>query len=68
MTGSAPDPDPAPERAKDLDSARQFTSLYNFDLMEGGLQLDCDHIFFALSQRPADDLGFQLGCERDDDS
>ena len=32
-----------------------------------GMHLDCDHIFFALSQRPADDLGVQLGCERDDD-
>ena len=35
--------------------------------MDGGMQLDCDHIFFALSQRPADDLAFQLGCERDDE-
>src|SRR5215213_8868779 len=35
--------------------------------LDGGMELDCDHIFFALSQRPADDLGFQLGCERDDD-
>ncbi|HKG92337.1 MAG TPA: NAD(P)/FAD-dependent oxidoreductase [Gemmatimonadaceae bacterium] len=35
--------------------------------IDGGMQLDCDHIFFALSQRPADDLGAQLGCERDDE-
>lgn len=35
--------------------------------LEGGMHLDCDHIFFALSQRPADDLGAQLGCDRDDD-
>ena len=35
--------------------------------LEGGMHLDCDHIFFALSQRPADDLGAQLDCERDDD-
>jgi len=35
--------------------------------LEGGMHLDCDHIFFALSQRPADDLGAQLGCARDDD-
>ena len=35
--------------------------------LDGGMELDCDHIFFALSQRPADDLGFQLGCDRDDD-
>ena len=35
--------------------------------LEGGMHLDCDHIFFALSQRPADDLGAQLGCARDED-
>ena len=35
--------------------------------LEGGMHLDCDHIFFALSQRPADDLGAQLACDRDDD-
>jgi thioredoxin reductase len=32
--------------------------------LEGGMLLDCDHIFFSLSQRPADDLGAQLGCRR----
>ena len=31
---------------------------------EGGDCLECDHI--RLSQRPADDLGAQLGCERDE--
>jgi thioredoxin reductase len=40
--------------------------IYSLEL-EGGMHLDCDHVFFALSQRPADDLGAQLGCERDDD-
>ena len=35
--------------------------------LEGGMELDCDHVFFALSQRPSDDLGAQLGCERDED-
>ena len=40
--------------------------IYSIEL-EGGMHLDCDHLFFALSQRPADDLGAQLGCERDDD-
>ncbi|CAN5797662.1 NAD(P)/FAD-dependent oxidoreductase [soil metagenome] len=30
-----------------------------------GLQLDVDKIFFAIGQYPADDLGAQLGCERD---
>jgi thioredoxin reductase len=41
-------------------------SIYSLEL-EGGMHLDCDHLFFALSQRPADDLGAQLGCDRDDD-
>ena len=30
-----------------------------------GMQLDVDKIFFAIGQYPADDLGAQLGCERD---
>jgi len=32
---------------------------------ESGLALDTDKIFFAIGQYPADDLGAQLGCERD---
>ena len=32
---------------------------------EDGLQLDVDKVFFAIGQYPADDLGAQLGCERD---
>ena len=34
---------------------------------EDGLALDADKIFFAIGQYPADDLGAQLGCERDKD-
>ena len=33
---------------------------------ESGLALDCDKIFIAIGQYPADDLGAQLGCERDE--
>lgn len=33
---------------------------------ESGLALDTDKIFFAIGQYPADDLGAQLGCERDE--
>lgn len=44
----------------------QGDRIYSLELA-GGMHLDCDHLFFALSQRPADDLGAQLGCERDDD-
>lgn len=33
--------------------------------LEGGMALDCERLFFAIGQYPADDLGAQLGCERD---
>jgi thioredoxin reductase (NADPH) len=33
--------------------------------LETGMQLDADKIFFTLAQYPSDDLGAQLGCERD---
>ena len=32
---------------------------------EDGMQLDADKLFFAIGQYPADDLGSQLGCDRD---
>jgi thioredoxin reductase len=34
--------------------------------LEGGMQLDCDRLYFAIGQYPADDLGAQLKCERDE--
>jgi thioredoxin reductase (NADPH) len=34
--------------------------------LEDGMSLDAEKIFFAIGQYPADDLGAQLGCERDD--
>lgn len=34
--------------------------------LENGAQLDTDKVFFTIGQYPADDLGVQLGCERDD--
>ncbi|MES2523977.1 MAG: NAD(P)/FAD-dependent oxidoreductase [Gemmatimonadota bacterium] len=33
--------------------------------LENGEQLDTDKVFFTIAQYPADDLGVQLGCERD---
>lgn len=36
-------------------------------LLEGGMQLDCDKVFFTIGQYPADDLGVQIGCDRDDE-
>jgi len=35
--------------------------------LESGMQLDCDRLYFAIGQYPADDLGAQLKCDRDDD-
>ena len=35
--------------------------------LENGMQLDADKIFFAIAQYPADDLGVQVGCERDEE-
>ena len=34
---------------------------------ENGMQLDAENIFFTIGQYPADDLGVQLSCERDDE-
>lgn len=33
---------------------------------ESGMMLDAGKLFFAIGQYPADDLGAQLGCRRDD--
>lgn len=35
--------------------------------LEDGMSLDAERIFFAIGQYPADDLGVQLGCKRDDE-
>lgn len=34
--------------------------------LENGMHLDANKIFFTLAQYPSDDLGAQLGCERDE--
>ena len=34
--------------------------------LEGGMCLDCDRLYFAIGQYPADDLGAQLKCKRDE--
>ncbi len=34
--------------------------------LANGVMLDVDKVFFTLAQYPADDLGVQLGCTRDD--
>lgn len=35
--------------------------------LDTGMQLDCERLYFAIGQRPADDLGVQLKCERDEE-
>ena len=35
-------------------------------MLANGMQLDTDKVFFSIGQYPADDLGVQLGCARDD--
>jgi len=34
--------------------------------LEDGMPLDCERLFFAIGQYPADDLGVQLKCDRDE--
>jgi thioredoxin reductase len=34
-------------------------------VLDNGTRLEADKLFFTLAQFPADDLGAQLGCERD---
>ena len=34
--------------------------------LAGGMSLDCERLYFAIAQYPADDLGAQLGCKRDE--
>jgi thioredoxin reductase len=34
--------------------------------LENGSKLETDKIFFTIGQYPADDIGAQLGCDRDD--
>lgn len=34
--------------------------------MQDGMLLDCDRLYFAIGQYPADDLGAQLKCKRDE--
>jgi thioredoxin reductase len=33
--------------------------------LENGMHLDAEKVFFTLAQYPSDDLGAQLGCDRD---
>ncbi len=41
------------------------SEIRGIDLL-GGMELDCERLYFAIGQYPADDLGAQLGCRRDE--
>ena len=34
--------------------------------LENGMTLDCERLYFAIGQYPADDVGAELGCKRDE--
>ena len=36
-------------------------------VLDDGSAVECERVFFAIGHYPADDLGVQLGCERDDE-
>jgi thioredoxin reductase len=36
-------------------------------VLAGGAVVECERVFFAIGHYPADDLGVQLGCQRDDE-
>ena len=48
-------------RLRESDGALQEIEL------EGGTRICCQRLFFSIAQHAADDLGAQLGCERDED-
>jgi len=43
----------------------QASEIRAIDLV-GGMELDWERLYFAIGQYPADDLGAQLGCKRDE--
>ena len=36
-------------------------------ILDDGSAVECERVFFAIGHYPADDLGVQLGCDRDDE-
>lgn len=55
-----------PVLCEQVESVRSMDSDVSSIQLAGGMHLDCERIFFSLGQHPADDLGAQLKCERDD--
>jgi thioredoxin reductase len=54
------------ERITCIKAAGPSREIYSIELADG-MCLDVDKLFFTFGQYAADDLGAQLGCERDDD-
>jgi thioredoxin reductase len=54
------------DRITRVASAGASREIYSLEL-SGGMWLDADKLFFTFGQQAADDLGVQLGCDRDED-
>jgi thioredoxin reductase (NADPH) len=54
------------ERITRLTTGDRSREIYSLELANG-MCLDADKLFFSFGQHAADDLGVQLGCERDED-
>jgi thioredoxin reductase len=54
------------DRITRITSSAQSREIYSLEL-DSGMCLDADKLFFTFGQHAADDLGVQLGCERDED-
>ncbi|MFN2565448.1 MAG: NAD(P)/FAD-dependent oxidoreductase [Gemmatimonadaceae bacterium] len=54
------------ERIKRVTTDDRSREIYSLEL-ENGMCLDADKLFFTYGQHAADDLGAQLGCDRDED-
>jgi thioredoxin reductase len=54
------------ERITRIKTTGTSREIYSIELADG-MCLDADKLFFTFGQHAADDLGAQLGCERDED-
>jgi thioredoxin reductase len=54
------------DRITRIRSSDESREIYSLEL-DSGMCLDADKLFFTFGQHAADDLGVQLGCERDED-
>jgi thioredoxin reductase (NADPH) len=54
------------DRITRLRTGNRSREIYSLELADG-MCLDADKLFFTFGQHAADDLGAQLGCERDED-